>query len=362
MVKVFVSGCYDILHAGHIKFFEDAKSLGDHLTVSFASDRVLFKHKKRKSSLPEDNKKTLLQSISVIDEVVVGKNSQTGLDFKDEFLRIRPDILAVTEDDEYKELKQQLCKEIGARYIVLAKTPSSVTQTSTSNIVKRIQAPLTLPLRVDFGGGWLDVPKFSKHDAFIVNCSVSPLVSLFEWKYKLKSGLGGSAAWAMLNGSDGVISELDLGVGWQDPAVIKETGLCVWRSGKVPILEFKRNGDFLKGLMALYFTGEEHNTPLNTNITRDFELIRQAGQTAANGVFNKDLKKIAEGINISYHVQQLEGMSNLPNESTALAKKYCGGGWGGYALYLFDSHQKREQFVIKHSNNSLGIEPFLKNV
>jgi hypothetical protein len=36
-----------------------------------------------------------------------------------------------------------------------------------------------------------------------------------------------------------VQSELDLGVGWQDPAVIRETGLCVWHSGPAPVLDFK---------------------------------------------------------------------------------------------------------------------------
>jgi len=58
------------------------------------------------------------------------------------------------------------------------------------------------------------------------------------------AGLGGSAAHALLNGKDPVQSELDLGVGWQDPAVIRETGLCVWRSGSKPVLDFK------VGLMA----------------------------------------------------------------------------------------------------------------
>lgn len=37
--KIFVSGFYDIIHAGHIQFFREARSLGDFLIVSFASDR-----------------------------------------------------------------------------------------------------------------------------------------------------------------------------------------------------------------------------------------------------------------------------------------------------------------------------------
>jgi len=41
MTKVFISGCDNFIHAGHIQFFQEAKALGDHLTVCFASDEVL---------------------------------------------------------------------------------------------------------------------------------------------------------------------------------------------------------------------------------------------------------------------------------------------------------------------------------
>ena len=56
MKKIFVSGCYDILHAGHLQFFEEARALGDHLTVSFASSEVLWFHKRRKPSIPDEHK------------------------------------------------------------------------------------------------------------------------------------------------------------------------------------------------------------------------------------------------------------------------------------------------------------------
>ncbi|MFA6320075.1 MAG: adenylyltransferase/cytidyltransferase family protein [archaeon] len=35
MIKVFVSGCFDIIHGGHVEFFKSAKNLGDYLIVSF---------------------------------------------------------------------------------------------------------------------------------------------------------------------------------------------------------------------------------------------------------------------------------------------------------------------------------------
>ena len=116
MNKVFVSGCYDILHAGHVQFFSEAKALGDHLTVCFASDEVLWEHKARQPSIPQEHKYALLQSLEMVDDVVVGQNMAMGLDFQDLFLQLKPDILAVTEDDRYAEKKQNLNQTVAKRY------------------------------------------------------------------------------------------------------------------------------------------------------------------------------------------------------------------------------------------------------
>src|SRR3954469_16961235 len=261
MIRVFVSGCYDILHAGHVQFFREARALGDHLTVCFASNDVLWLHKQRRSSLPDEHKRALIAALSAVDDVVVGTGHDEGIDFKEHFLRLRPDVLAVTEDDKYGALKRELCAQVGAKYVVMPKTPPQFPPISTTQIVKFIRAPEVAPLRVDFGGGWLDVPRLARDGAFIVNCAISPTVSLREWPYERNAGLGGAGAWALLNGRDGIGSELDLGVGWQDPAVIAETGLCAWRSGQRPALEIKTSGEFLHGRMALHWTGSSHDTP-----------------------------------------------------------------------------------------------------
>lgn len=139
MKKVFVSGCYDILHGGHIEFFNQAKSLGDYLIVCFAGDKSIEIHKHKKSSLPEVHKKKVLESLRMVDEVVVGDYlDELGLDFKRHFLRIKPDILAVTEDDKYGKEKIALCNEIGAQYIVLPKN-LDFEKISTTEIIKNIK-------------------------------------------------------------------------------------------------------------------------------------------------------------------------------------------------------------------------------
>lgn len=137
--KVFVSGCYDILHGGHIEFFNQAKALGDYLIVCFASDKTLEIYKNKKSSMPEAHKRKVLESLRMVDEVVMGDhNENVGLDFKNHFLRIKPDILVVTEDDKFGEEKRNLCKEIGAKYIILPKN-LDYEKTSTSEIIRKIK-------------------------------------------------------------------------------------------------------------------------------------------------------------------------------------------------------------------------------
>ena len=358
MIRVFVSGCYDILHAGHLQFFREARALGDHLTVCFASRDVLWLHKHRNSSLPDEHKLALLKSLGPVDDVVIGHGMEEGLDFKEIFLQLRPHILAVTEDDHYGDLKRALCAETGTRYMVLPKTPPTFPPISTTEIVRFIRAPQEAPLRVDFAGGWLDVPRHARPGGFIVNCAISPTVSLRHWPYEKSAGLGGSGAWALLNGKDGVASELDLGVGWQDPAVISEGGLCVWRSGPRPSLEMKTDGALLQGKMALYWTGNAHSTPGVADQGRDYDAIEKAGAAARDSLWKNSMAGLAGAVAQSYRVQLAESMRPLPEDMEGLlARKYCGGGFGGYAVYLFETDAARDRAVAERG--LVAIEPFV---
>jgi len=77
------------------------------------------------------------------------------------------------------------------------------------------------------------------------------------------------------------------------------------------------------------------------------------------GVVHEDLERLAEGVRTSYEMQLGEGMTPLPDVPGALAKKYCGGGWGGYAVYLFQAQEARDQFVDQPGG--VRIEPYLRN-
>jgi cytidyltransferase-like protein len=361
MIKVFVSGCYDILHGGHIEFFETAKKLGDYLIVSIAGDKALWHYKNRKPSIPTEHKKRLISSLSVVNEVIISDDIEhPGMNFISDILKIKPDILAVTEDDQYEDVKKKFCEDNGIKYVKLPKDIHYLKAISTSSIVNFIKAPNKAPLRVDFAGGWLDVPKFAKSGGYIVNCAIQPMVSIQEWPYHLKSGLGGSAAYELLSGNNSLKKELDRGVGWQDPAIISETGLCSWHSGETPKLDVKVNPGWLIGKMALLYTNSEHNTADLVNADRPYSIIYQAGRIAREAIISKDLHLLQESIKYSYSAQLHEGMKPLPDIIDAV-KKYCGSGWGGYALYLFENDKQRSTFLNKFSD-AKPIEPYINTI
>jgi len=70
--KVIVNGTFDILHVGHIKLLEYAKSLGNHLTVAIDTDRRV--KTKKGLSRPINNefeRKTMLEALKSVNLVIV---------------------------------------------------------------------------------------------------------------------------------------------------------------------------------------------------------------------------------------------------------------------------------------------------
>ena len=71
MITVWVNGCFDILHPGHIELFKVAKSLGDRLIVGVDSDEKVKKDKGEDRPInPLFFRKTMLESIKYIDLVL----------------------------------------------------------------------------------------------------------------------------------------------------------------------------------------------------------------------------------------------------------------------------------------------------
>jgi hypothetical protein len=95
--------------------------------------------------------------------------------------------------------------------------------------------------------------------------------------------------------------------------------------------------------MAVFWTGKQHSTPGVANQARDYDAIERAGRTARDAVWRQDLAQLAEAVRQSSAVQTAEGMAPLSADLPGmLASKYCGGGFGGYAVYLFADGAARD--------------------
>ena len=123
MVKVFVSGCFDVLHSGHIRFFEEASQYGD-LYVSVGSDKTIEELKNRKTLYNEDERLYMVSSIKFVHQAFVAKGSGK-LDFAEEIKTIKPDIFFVNSDGDSSE-KRDFIEGLGIRYVVSNRIPKDL--------------------------------------------------------------------------------------------------------------------------------------------------------------------------------------------------------------------------------------------
>ena len=68
---VFTNGCFDILHAGHVRYLRQARRLGDVLIVGLNSDRSLYAIKPGRPINSEKNRAEVLAGLAAVDYVVV---------------------------------------------------------------------------------------------------------------------------------------------------------------------------------------------------------------------------------------------------------------------------------------------------
>jgi len=180
--KVFVSGCFDLLHSGHIAFFEEAATLGD-VYVGIGSDKTIISLKNRKTVYNEDERLYMMQALKYVHQAWINKGSGT-LDFLDEIKDLKPDILFMNEDG-VSEGKKQLCDELGIDYVVSKRIPNEKlpSRSTTALISKSI-----IPFRLDLAGGWLDQPFVSKHfPGPVITISIEP-----DFDFNNRSGMSSS--------------------------------------------------------------------------------------------------------------------------------------------------------------------------
>lgn len=116
---VLIGGVFDVIHYGHLKFFEAARRQGNYLIVALEPDAFIKKHKHRKPIHTQEKRAHILAHIDLIDEVVMLPIMNGYKDYQTLVEMIHPQIIAVTKGDPQLANKEKQGAAIGADVIIV---------------------------------------------------------------------------------------------------------------------------------------------------------------------------------------------------------------------------------------------------
>jgi cytidyltransferase-like protein len=359
--KVFVSGCYDLLHSGHVAFFESAAAYGS-LTVALGSDATVFGLKGRLPVNHQDERLYMVRALRCVSHAFVSSGSGL-LDFEPELRAIRPDIFVVNHDGDRPE-KRALCDELGIRYVVLERIPYAELPARSTTALRTVDQ---MPYRIDVAGGWLDQPFVSRlHPGPVIVISLEPTHAFSErsgmatstrnraidlWGLKLPAGHPEKIA-RMLFAYDNFPGTRVIS-GSQDAIGIVFPGLTTayyagdyWperidNTESEPLLEFIEEALWLVPLSPRVGgfdpLADTHLTPANARALADAALF------CREAIYSRDIDAFGRAFRDAFEAQiaMFPGMVNAdilaalePYTSRALGWKLSGAGGGGYLIFV----------------------------
>lgn len=175
--KVFVSGCYDMLHSGHVAFFKQASAYGD-LYVGIGSDATIEQLKHRKTVYSERERLYMVKAIRYVTDAFINPGSGM-MDFIDTVDKVKPDIFVVNSDGG-SDVKREFCRKRGIEYVVLEREPDAGLQARSTTSLRQGVAS-HLPYRIDIAGTWIDQPYVSQYgNGWAITASIEPTVEFME--------------------------------------------------------------------------------------------------------------------------------------------------------------------------------------
>tara|TARA_B100000809_G_scaffold145401_1_gene142985 strand:+ start:544 stop:1011 length:468 start_codon:yes stop_codon:yes gene_type:complete len=137
MSRVMAVGVFDLLHAGHLHYLEQAKALGDHLTVVVAHDETVRK-RKHEPVTGMDLRRRMVEGLKPVDVAITGlPPSESMFDILDD---VKPDIIALGYDQDHAEewVKGELLKR-GKEHIKVCRVEGLLDDLDgTRKIISRI--------------------------------------------------------------------------------------------------------------------------------------------------------------------------------------------------------------------------------
>tara|TARA_R110000824_G_scaffold242945_1_gene431591 strand:+ start:633 stop:1028 length:396 start_codon:yes stop_codon:yes gene_type:complete len=128
MKKIWINGCFDILHVGHLRLLEHAKSRGDFLTVGIDSDDRVKELKGKDRPINSEFLRTeMLEAIKWVDNVVVFSSDKE----LEQLIQLTSDLMIIGSDYKNKRI-------VGSQYSKV-EFFDRIDDYSTTNLVKRIK-------------------------------------------------------------------------------------------------------------------------------------------------------------------------------------------------------------------------------
>ncbi len=371
--KVFVSGCFDLLHSGHIAFFQEASSYGD-LYVALGSDKTIFDLKGRIPINSEDERLFMVKSVNCVKDAFISQGSGM-LDFLTEFQALQPDIFIVNEDGNTPD-KQKLCQKYGIEYIILNREPHRGLKSRTTTALRTIHR---IPFRIDLAGGWLDQPYVSQHyPGSVITISIEPTIQFND-----RSGMASSTRRAAIDlwgprlpvdkyeklakilfsydnppGKE-IISGSQDAIGIVFPGLAKSYYEGEYWPTKIDELRDELSLQFVENSLYLVTLGPRHSdfdvlagTHFNANnakaLAEPTEACWQAIQQRDVIAFGRSIREAFEAQVAMFPNMMNDDIAQLIDEykDVALGWKLSGAGGGGYLILVSDKPIKNAVRIV----------------
>lgn len=381
--KVFVSGCYDLLHSGHVAFFKEAAQYGE-LYVGIGSDATINELKGRPTINSEQERLYMVSAIKHVHKVFV--NSGNGLmDFEHELVRLLPDYFVVNEDG-YSPAKKAMCEELGIELKVLERIPDAGLPARSTTAIRQ-SGNCSLPYRIDIAGTWIDQPYVSKHHpGWAITLSLEPIIEYNErcgmststrnaakkiWPYHLPLEKPERLAEILFKFENDPGAELISGaqdaIGICMPGLVRHYYDNAYWPKKFESIHHEHILDWLEQhiyMVMLWPRPKGLDLLKETHInTKNVQSLAHAADRAWEAIKQQDLHAFAAAFRDSFNAQTLMFPAMLTNDiqqvigtykSQALAWKLAGAGGGGY-LILVSEKPVKEAMRIKIRRKETGI-------
>ena len=363
MKKVFVSGCYDMLHSGHVAFFEEAATHGD-LYVGIGSDKTINSLKARKTINNDLERLYMVKSLKSVKDAWINQGNGI-IDFLDEIKNLQPDIFFVNTDG-HSAIKEDLCKELGIEYVVSKRIPHGDLPIRSTTALRE---ECRIPYRIDLAGGWLDQPNVSGlYPGSVITICIEP-----DYEFNDRSGMSTSSRKKAIE-----LWQVDIPAG--DKEKLAKTLFCFenppgtkYVSGSQDSLgitmpglnKFNYDGNFWPSaietelsedildwiesnlwLVPLYPRLDNYDVLANTNINiENATKLSQAAQQTWEAILDRDLSKFGKSAQNSFEAQIAMYPNMITQDIFDIIEKYKSGvkGWkisgaggGGYLIFIND--------------------------